>query len=96
MARKTVKVEELKNMVNEMLQNGDDRYGADTRTRQGSIYILENILHDTGNYHGYRHLRPSEVPPGNKPGIAVECVDGTTIEQRFPADKVDSTRVHYF
>ena len=96
MARKTVEVSKLVEMVNAMLLTSTNTFGDTKMVRQGAMNMLESVLHDTGNYRGFRQLRPSEVPAGELPGIAVECVDGTSMDQRFPAGKVDSTRVHYF
>jgi hypothetical protein len=96
MAKKTFKVEDLKDMVNRVLLESNDKYGASPALRQGMMNVLEQVLHETGNYGGFKHLRPSQVPFGNIPGIVVECVDGTTIDERFPEGKVDRTRVHYF
>lgn len=37
--------------------------------RTGWNIMLEHILHETGNYRGYRYLELSEVPAGHLPGI---------------------------
>lgn len=67
MARKTVKVETVVGYVNSMLQHS---FGScTTDERMGMIDVLEQILHDTGNYKGYRYLTQDEVPAGEKPGI---------------------------
>ena len=48
--RKTIKVETLKAKVNAMLEKSDnDR----VEGRQALAVLLETILMDTGNYHGY-------------------------------------------
>jgi hypothetical protein len=67
MARKTVQVSSVIEYVNNMLRNS---FGAVTsEERLGMIDVLEQILHDTGNYRGYRYLTQEEVPSGEKPGI---------------------------
>ena len=42
--------------------------------RNGWNTLLEQILHSSGNYAGFRYLQVSEVPPGEQPGIQI--VDG--------------------
>jgi hypothetical protein len=37
--------------------------------RLGWNMLLEEILHTSGTYKGYRYLTTSEVPPGQLPGI---------------------------
>jgi hypothetical protein len=96
MSRKTVDVSRVKEMVNTMLLKSTDAYGPSKDMRQGARNVLEALLHETGNYKGFRCLYPNEVPVGELPGIAVDCVDGTTMDERFPLGKVDPTRVHYF
>ena len=32
---------------------------------------LEDVLHDTGNYGGFRYLGSAEVPTGELPGIRI-------------------------
>lgn len=34
---------------------------------------LEDVLHDTGNYGGFRYLGIGEVPEGELPGIRWDC-----------------------
>lgn len=89
---KTIKVEGLKNMMNRLFSVGY----ASSEYRAGQIDVLEAILHETKNYKGFRYLRPSEVPAGELPGIALECVDNASLNERFPVGKTDKTRVHYF
>lgn len=84
MARKTVDVADLKEWVNFQL-------GTSTSSpsfRMGLQSVLEQVLHGTGNYRGYRYLTEKEVPAGEKPGIRYEA----------SGDKfwnTDKTRVHY-
>ena len=89
--RKTIKVAELVEVVNEMLLNST----ADAIDyRQGMIAMISDVLHRTGNYNGFRYLTSGEVkccPPG------INYVDGMPHpdeEARFKG--TDSTRVQYF
>ena len=62
--------------------------------RQGAIQVLEQVLHATGNYRGFRYLRADEVADG-APGI--NMVDGQIHPDpvlRFV--NTDITRVKYF
>ena len=52
--RKTIEVEKVKSMVNHMLANSADDV---TEGRIALAVLLERVLMETGNYHGYRHLR---------------------------------------
>lgn len=64
MARKTVTIEFLINMTNDICQLSDpDRQ----QIRQGAMNLLETALHSTGNYRGFRYLLKDECR-GN-PGI---------------------------
>ena len=54
MVRKTISVEAVKENANRMLRDSD------TTAKDGRIGIfslLERILFDTGNYHGFRHIQ---------------------------------------
>ena len=85
--RKTVKTDELKLHVNEMLRTST----CSPDTRQGMMTVLVECLHATGNYHGFRYLHQDEVPYKEKPGI------------RFPSElpevhsfaDTDPTRIQY-
>lgn len=92
-SRKTFYVESLKNDVNHFLKNStcsQDR-------RQGRIDVLQDILHSTGNYHGFQYLWRNAVPAGHLPGIIVNgTVENTPHEERFPVGKVDPTRIYFY
>jgi hypothetical protein len=95
MARKTVEVEVLKQTVNKILATMAGSAPSDARYRAGMMALLEDVLHNTGNYHGFQYLGLHEVPAGNKPGINMGP-DGhvsNNYELRF-AD-TDDTRVVY-
>jgi hypothetical protein len=52
-ARKTVTVEAVKAAANAMLR---DSIPAMTDGRVGIATLLERVLHDTGNYKGFRYI----------------------------------------
>jgi hypothetical protein len=72
MAAKTFRVEELRGLVNYSLANSVEEQ---TQEMAGMIAILEQVLHDSGNYHGFTYLEQREVPPNCIPGIRPEQDD---------------------
>jgi hypothetical protein len=94
MSRKTFNVEQFKNQVNDMLAQST----SEPEVRQGMIVVLERMLHDTGNYHGFRYLEISQVPEGFKPGINLDPnetgMPHTDYNLRFK--DTDSSRVSYY
>ncbi len=90
MSRKTVKVEDLVATVNRMCQtSGPEVKGI----RQGMMFLLEDVLHQTHNYKGFRFLRADECV--GQPGVNyVDNMPHPDIEKRF--ENTDSTRVQYF
>lgn len=54
-SRKTVDVEVIRNRVNVMLAAPDSSH-CNAETRKGAAFILETVLHDTGNYAGFNYL----------------------------------------
>lgn len=89
MARKTVNVADLVESCNKTLKThtGDRMY------RLAVQVFLEDILHQTGNYKGFRYLLRDEVPLGEEPGIHYENGMPLPYPQRF--ENTDSTRVQY-
>ena len=57
MARKTIEVGTLLHRVNYFLEN--DRGTAEER--EVMCTFIEGVLHDTGNYEGYRYLDTDEI-----------------------------------
>jgi hypothetical protein len=93
MGRKTVEVEKMLQFANERLAWVS---GVDTRdVRWGVIVMIEEILHKSGNYNGFRYLDNVELPvdvlPGVRRGKDGDCL---TYEERF--DNTDETRRYYF
>jgi len=54
MPRKTIPVERVKELVNGMLERSADDVSPDSRLMVASL--LETILMETGNYHGFGYL----------------------------------------
>jgi len=94
MSRKTFSVEALRERTNAYLANDAKRDG---EARQALMTVLESILHETGNYNGFKYLTRAEVAISNAtPGINT-TPDGQFIDDyraRFAG--TDRTRVKYF
>ena len=96
MTKKTFSVQEFKQKVNQVLRNTTSEFTT-ASYRYGMISALECVLHDSGNYKGFRYLLESEVPAGELPGMLVNgTVENTSMEQRFVVGKTDSSRVEFF
>lgn len=89
--RKTFNVSDLVDTVNQMLV--ESKADAQER-RQGAMNVLEQVLHITGNYRGFRYLLADEITEG-QPGVNyVNGLPHPDPEQRFA--NTDRTRVMYF
>lgn len=69
MAKKTIKVDEIKDIVNKFLLHSKDEY---EERRIGMCVVLEKILFDTDNYQGFKNLNPRDMLDsidGKIPGI---------------------------
>jgi len=92
--KKTIKVEDIKQKINNSLLNTKDDMSSERSSLQ---FLLEEILTDTGNYNGFRFLTKSDM---------IESIDGTTIgigdynynetTSSYNWDNTDNTRVFYF
>jgi len=88
--RKTYNVSELVDLVNGICKNSAPEV-ADRR--QGAMNVLEAVLHETGNYKGFRYLLEDECT-GN-PGVRyLNGLPHPDFELRFK--DTDRTRVMYF
>ena len=85
--KKTFRVQDLKNQVNSFLAESRESL---SEQREGAIHVLTSVLHETGNYAGFRYLEQHEIGIPNKPGIRPE------LEKDKWFEDTDSTRVHYF
>jgi hypothetical protein len=83
--KKTIQISALIDMVNERNRS---IYGS----REGRLarnYFLETILHETGNYEGFRYYSKDELPEGVLAGVIRNDENG---ERTFP----DDSRVSYY
>lgn len=88
--RKTVDVQQLINTTNQILRTST----CDAHLRKGWCAALEWVLHETGNYRGYRYLTADEVPQGQAPGIRMSALgEIMPCPERFVA--CDDTRRQY-
>ena len=89
-ARKNIEVAAIKDRINETLQYS---YPEDRRLREGLLYLLEKILHETKNYKGFRYLVAGECV--GDPGINYQDgVPHPDYTARF--GRTDDTRVQYY
>ena len=90
---KTIKVEKIRTQINSMIAGST----CSPDGRQGMIQVLESILHESGNYNGFRYLLPDEVPAGELPGINRVDDHGLTQTELYTArfQGTDPTRVQY-
>ena len=92
-ARKTINVASIIESINDQLANSVQSKDF----RFGQIIIAEDLLHETGNYQGFRYLHKHEVPAGHLPGIVFkDTIEQTPIEVRFALGTVDPTRIKFF
>lgn len=64
MARKTIEVDVIRDLVNRYNERSKDEQWAE---RSAVNTLLEIVLHDTGNYRGYEYLdADSEVAPHSR------------------------------
>jgi hypothetical protein len=93
MGRKTIEVESMLKFANERLAWVSE---ANTpEMRWGVIVMIEEILHKSGNYNGFRYLDNHELPSDVLPGVRRgEDGDALTYEERFT--NTDETRRYYF
>lgn len=94
MARKTIEIEKVKELVNDMLLHTPDK---DTERRVGAFIVLEQLLHDTGNYQGYNHLTSQHMGEslnGKSIGIDIIACNAGDWENQFK--DCDDTRRYYF
>ena len=86
MPRKTIDVEFVVEQANAFLRTSANERGD---ARRAIMTIAETVLHDTGNYRGFRYLRTGDVPEGHSIGIIFDPDDGN---HEYP----DVTRVQYY
>jgi len=87
--RKTFKVLDLVNSVNERLRVST----CSPEARHGMCSLVEEVLHSTGNYDGFRYLNVGEVPRGHLPGVRAAGID--EVNDRTIWEFPDETRRQY-
>ena len=92
--KKTFNVKALKDDINISLKMSEY---VTPDYRQGLISCIENILHRTGNYSGFRYLSKDEVPDGEQPGININVITNLPFESMdMKFSNTDETRRYYF
>jgi len=86
--RKTFEVEKIREIANGFLKS--EWSGHTKEFREGVMAMVENILMESNNYHGFTYLEQRELPDLSTPGIR----SGETYEEKF--SNTDHTRVYYF
>jgi len=84
--RKTIVVDDVVEIVNEMLAAST----CSPETRRGMIAVLHEVLHRTDNYDGFRYLSKFDLPDDVLPGIVWEG-EGENRTSSYP----DDTRRQY-
>jgi hypothetical protein len=90
-SRKTINVDRVKELVNNVcLMSAKEKKDI----RQGSMNILETILHETGNYRGFSYLSEADVKDG-QPGVRHDAT-GALLPYPERFENTDPTRVVYW
>jgi acetylglutamate synthase len=90
MGRKTINVKALVDHANMMLKESVTDQGQ----RRGVQAMIEEVLHRSGNYKGFRYLMQEEVPYGHLPGIHMDT-NGRMLPYLERFEGTDSSRVEY-
>ena len=92
--RKTVEIDEIKNHINTILSLD----GMGKEYRWGVIQVLSNLLHNTGNYQGWRYLSNNDIAAAGlkyTPGIRYDA-DNNLLEYDERFKNTDETRRQYY
>lgn len=90
MIRKTISVETIKSMVNDVLLNSEDNY---KEGRESLTFFLERVLMNSGNYKGFRYLHVADMKESEY-GTTLGINDTCDENEKFK--NTDHTRVRYF
>lgn len=95
--KKNIAVQRLIESVN--AQNAGSTCSPEVRAGWNSL--LENVLHETGNYRGFSYLNEFEVPKGQLPGIRLVSPvqwnhDGSKIIAQAVREFPDESRRRYY
>ena len=99
MAKKTIKIEDLRKITNNMLLHSVDEW---IDQRQGAMSLLEDILHKTGNYKGFGYLSSRDMLQSNggtTVGINTNKWPDAVKKKMTYAEQfkgTDKTRVYYY
>jgi len=90
-SKKTLKVKETVQKLNIVLLHSPDKA---VEFREGIIFAIEELLHSSGNYSGFRYLSMSDVDSVNNkmPGIR----EWKEKEECWNFEDTDRTRVAYY
>lgn len=88
--KKTIKIEDLKNKINDFLLNSKDELISD-RLSMGNL--LEEILMEYKNYKGFTYLTSSDMEESDE-GTTFGIRWGNSTEERFV--DTDRSRIVYF
>ena len=88
-ARKTISIETLKKLTNSM-----SRFSTcSPEARQGYQALMNQALHETGNYKGFRYFTQADVGENQLPGINDVDMQTASMHQKF--DGTDSSRIYF-
>ena len=91
--RKTIPVERLIDIVNNMLAADADLVSDKTTNRRiGAMTVLETVLHETGNYRGFRYL--TNLEGYRVPGVRYRQ-DGSILPYDDRFELTDDSRRQY-
>jgi hypothetical protein len=90
--KKSIKVEDILHSLNWQLANQHEHHNGG---RAAMMMLVEDILHTTGNYRGFRYLEQHEVPNDCKPGIQPKTHEGPDTDNNYRFLDTDPTRVRY-
>jgi hypothetical protein len=89
--RKTISVADIKDRINSFLLNSPD---SEKVSRESMIKILEEILMDTDNYHGFQYLSKIDMNKSDSGiSVGINLIESTNFEKQFI--DTDHTRVRY-
>lgn len=103
MGRKTIEVQALLEYANNCLIHHNPTWILDHKEsvqyRRGMISMIEQILHSSGNYNGFRYLSAEEITRHNELSPSTDVIPGincekNTFEETFA--NTDDTRRCYF
>lgn len=87
-ARKTIRIETLRKLTNSMSRHSTCK----PEIRKGYQALLNQALHETGNYNGFRYLTRSDVGEGVAPGIN-DVASDASMQDKF--EDTDSSRIAF-